>query len=748
MDIGRFVSAVALDDDTKLNIIDNHWKPPLDFKFPSLQFGSSRRKFSLNWLIRWSWLCYSKMFDGAFCLSCVLFGHETGHNGSKLNKLFREPLKNWQTAAGKLEKHHKHSLIHRDSMLRLVHFRNVMMGETKGIDEQADEMRSSRIQRNREILSSITKTVILTGRQNISLRGHRDDSQHYSSSNPGNFQALLNFRVDSGDTKLEKHFESGNKNATYRSKTIQNKLIKICGNQVREQIVAEINNSSCPIYSVLGDEATDCGSIEQMSIVLRYVDSDKEINERFIKFVQCEGVTGEALAKNIEDTMDEVGLPLDNCRGQGYDGASAMSSKSKGVSGRILRENPKALYVHCSSHRLNLVVAKACKLPSVIHMLGHAQKISSFFSPSPQRTQFLKKKIAEIGLKRQKLASPSTTRWVERISTLDGFAEAFEAIFFSLEYMKTNENGDFNSSTSDARMLFKSIKSFEFIACLVLASNILHHTLSLTVQLQQRNIDVVKSLKQINLLKAQLKELRDSVDKIHDDYYDQALELAKNVKVKEKFPRICSVQTTRENYPVANGRDYYRVKLTIPLLDHLIEQMEFRFPSEMCNLYNGFYIIPSIFLKCSKEFDWKAEFMKFVSAYEDDMPDYRTIHAELELWETSWKKGFEKVQYSSVADTLRNCNEIAFPHIFTALKILAVLPVTTCECERSVSALRRMKTWLRNTMENERLNGLAQMHINADINVDVDEVINTFARKNPTRMQFLDILDDNEKHGK
>ena len=443
--------------------------------------------------------------------------------------------------------------------------------------------------------------------------------------------------------------------------------------------------------------------------------------------------------------MDEVGLPLDNCRGQGYDGASAMSSKSKGVSGRILRKNPKALYVHCSSHRLNLVVAKACKLPSVIHMLGHAQKISSFFSPSPQRTQFLKKKIAEIGLKRQKLASPSTTRWVERISTLDGFVEAFEAIFFTLEYMKTNENGDFNSSTSDARMLFKSIKSFEFIACLVLASNILHHTLSLTVQLQQRNIDVVKSLKQINLLKAQLKELRDSVDKIHDDYYDQALELAKNVKVKEKFAGICSVQTTRENYPVANGRDYYRVKLTIPLLDHLIEQMEFRFPSEMCNLYNGFYIIPSIFLKCSKEFDWKAEFMKFVSAYEDDMPDYRTIHAELGLWETSWKKGFEKVQYSSVADTLRNCNEIAFPNIFTALKSQRV---TTCECERSVSALRRMKTWLRNTMENERLNGLAQMHINADINVDVDEVINTFARKNPTRMQFLDILDDNEKHGK
>ncbi len=137
--------------------------------------------------------------------------------------------------------------------------------------------------------------------------------------------------------------------------------------------------------------------------------------------------------------------------------------------------------------------------------------------------------------------------------------------------------------------------------------------------------------------------------------------------------------------------------------------------------------------------------MKFVTAYADDMPNFRSIHAELALWETSWKDGFEKVQYNSVADTLRNCNELAFPNIFTALKILPVVPVTTCECERSISALRRMKTWLRSTMINERLNGLAQMHINDDITFDIDEVINTFARQNPTRMQFIDTLDDKEE---
>ena len=89
---------------------------------------------------------------------------------------------------------------------------------------------------------SITKTVILAGKQNLPLRGHRDDSQHYASPNPGNFQAFLDFRVDSGDTKLKQHFETGKKNATYRSKTIQNKLVKICGTQIRDRIVSEINN--------------------------------------------------------------------------------------------------------------------------------------------------------------------------------------------------------------------------------------------------------------------------------------------------------------------------------------------------------------------------------------------------------------------------------------------------------------------------------------------------------------------------
>lgn len=188
-----------------------------------------------------------------------------------------------------------------------------MSRATKGIDEQVDHLRSVRIAYNRSILRAMVQAVVLAGRQNITLRWHRDDSRHYSTTNPGNFQAFLNYRISGGDKALTDHFQKAKKNATYRSKTIQNKLVHICGKQIESKIISEINDSDCPFYSVLADEAADCGNKEQMPVVLRYVDSNQEISERFVKYVDCqEGVTGLALANNVEATVHwrRSGFPL------------------------------------------------------------------------------------------------------------------------------------------------------------------------------------------------------------------------------------------------------------------------------------------------------------------------------------------------------------------------------------------------------------------------------------------------------
>ena len=74
------------------------------------------------------------------------------------------------------------------------------------------------------------------------------------------------------------------------------------------------------------------------------------------------------------------------------------------------------------------------------------------------------------------------------------------------------------------------------------------------------------------------------------------------------------------------------------------------------------------------------------------------------------------------------------------MKIAATVPVTSCSCERSISVLRRLKTYLRNTITQTRMNSLALLNVYRDIPVHTDEKIEQFARDNPRRMKLLDIL--------
>ena len=63
-----------------------------------------------------------------------------------------------------------------------------------------------------------------------------------------------------------------------------------------------------------------------------------------------------------------------NCRGQGYDGAGAVAGYKSGCAAVILKQNKKALFTHCFSHRLNLAVAKGFQITSVNNMLETVHK--------------------------------------------------------------------------------------------------------------------------------------------------------------------------------------------------------------------------------------------------------------------------------------------------------------------------------------------------------------------------------------
>jgi len=139
-------------------------------------------------------------------------------------------------------------------------------------------------------------------------------------------------------------------------------------------------------FSIIADEATDSSNCEQLSVVLRFFDSEMDVREEFMGSVECENVvTGEALAATFLKTIDDWKLDRQNLFGQAYDGAGSMAGATKGVAARILCQYPKACYVHCTSHVLNLCIVQTASIPDVRNMMDIASRIARFFNNSPKR---------------------------------------------------------------------------------------------------------------------------------------------------------------------------------------------------------------------------------------------------------------------------------------------------------------------------------------------------------------------------
>ena len=82
------------------------------------------------------------------------------------------------------------------------------------------------------------------------------------------------------------------------------------------------------------------------------------------------------------------------------------------------------------------------------------------------------------------------------------------------------------------------------------------------------------------------------------------------------------------------------------------------------------------------------------------------------------------------------------PSYQAAVAILGAIPATSCSAERSFSALRGIKTYLRNSMKEERLSNVAIINIERKTSNFIeknhmDDIIDKFARKNETRANLL-----------
>jgi hypothetical protein len=109
--------------------------------------------------------------------------------------------------------------------------------------------------------------------------------------------------------------------------------------------------------------------------------------------------------------------------------------------------------------------------------------------------------------------------------------------------------------------------------------------------------------------------------------------------------------------------------------------------------------------------------------------------AEIKRWKARWAT-LTTAKPSNLKDTLNVTNEELYPSISTVLLILYTMPASTAKTERSFSVLRRLKTYLRTTMLQDRLTSLAVLHVHRDIDIDIDRVMRSFTLGKSRHIDF------------
>jgi hypothetical protein len=258
----------------------------------------------------------------------------------------------------------------------------------------------------------------------------------------------------------------------------------------------------------------------------------------------------------------------------------------------------------------------------------------------------------------------------------------------------------------------------------------------LTVKLQKRDVDVSKAIGLIDHHIARVLEARKEIEVEFKVCYEEATKLASELDIDIKIPRTCSKQQHRANIATTNVEEYFRSVVAIPFLDQFCSELKMRFQEEDIKAYKICMLLPSTLSALSE--DEIATLASEMMFYETDLDCLSQHDLSREFHELKRHyKDLSRAMSDELDDLLSLYNYIdedMFPKTKTLLHIGCVLPVSTCEAERSFSGLRRIKTFLRNSMQEERLSGLALMHLHHSLDINVAEIVQRFIKSGNRRL--------------
>ena len=426
--------------------------------------------------------------------------------------------------------------------------------------------------------------------------------------------------------------------------------------------------------------------------------------------------------------------------GQSYDGAANMAGKNNSVQTLIQKDWPHAKFVHCYAHKLALVIKGACSgVKMAVDFFETLSTMCTFFRSSPKRGCLLDKRVPQAAY----------TRWLTRGKCVTYFHQNKLEIFRVLEELSFSDDAQ---TRLQAQALLKQLKTWENMFLLDVFQYILTHANVLSTHLQKRVIDGQQAKSKMDDFMTHLEAMRPQKE------FDAIMTRLKALDEEVEFTPAPRVRPRNEQLmrdsgyaPSAHAELTQEQKLKqglIAILDGLYAEFNARFGNlddfmwmQMLDPANFHYMQDKVIIqRCISNLKNSYPFIKHDNLTIE--AQFLTLYGDSELRK---HLGKEVNDISSLLEKLYKLDiQKALPVVTDIANLAASMAITSVSCERTFSVLRRIKTYQRNTMTQNRTRNLMVLAVESELTHTLaqestfcDKVIDRFANKSDRRINLI-----------
>ncbi|KAI3715575.1 hypothetical protein L6452_22561 [Arctium lappa] len=629
-----------------------------------------------------------------------------------------------------------------DSLIRDPDLKNQLCHIENVIEKQTTQQ----VMNNRLRLKTSIEAIKWLTFQACALRGH---DERPNSRNQGNFLELIKFIASYNKNVDDVVLENAPQNAKYTSPDIQKEILRVYATNVQEAIRDEIGTTK---FCLIVDESQDESKKEQMAIVVRFVDRNGYVKERFLDLVHVKDTTSLTLRNEISSSLSFHKLDVQDIRGQGYDGASNMRGEWNGLQALFLKECPYAYYIYCFAHQLQLALVAASKdVTEVHHFFKNLNFIVNVVCSSCKRNDQLQAtQIAEIShltetreLETGKganqirtLQRPGDTRWSSHFRSICSLMRLFGPTCVVLNDIATE--GSTSSQKGDARYAFTHALSFDFVIVIHVMKEIMGITDKLCQTLQQKSQDIVNALTLVSTTKSLIQKLRDEG---WESLLDQVVSFCNCncIPVPDMNGVYKDIIWSRHKKDNVTIEHHYRVDVFIAAIDSQLQELNSRFNESVTELLR---LSVALDPKRSLNIDDISKLAK--TYYPADFTEQEQIQLKLELqhYNLDVPNHPQLKNACTLSELCRGLQETGkseiYPLVDRLIRLILTLPVSTATTERAFSAMKIVKTRLRSTMDDEFFKSCLLLNIEREIaaSFSTDKIIDDFYSMKQRRAQL------------